>query len=455
MIGEAGIQRAAQRILATSQANEMEVAFLGLEERLTRFANNVIHQNVAETDAVVVVRAAVGKRVGVATTNDLTESGLDRAAEAAVAVARLRPEDPHYPGLPGPTEVEPVAAFDERTAAYTPADRARDVGAVCRMAREKGVNACGAFRTATHEFAVANSHGLFVYHPTTIADLTTVVMTDDSAGYAAGASWKVAEVDVAALGEEAIGRALRGRNPQPLEPGVYPVVLEPYAVSDIVAFLGHYMAGAMMVAEGRSWLTDRQSEKLMSPQVSIWDDGRDPAGWPLPFDFEGVPRRRVEIVREGISGDAVYDLHWAALTGKPSTGHALPAAITPFLPWQSTVTHGPLPLHPTMGPGEYTVEEMISSTDRGLYVTRFNYTRPVHPREAVITGLTRDGTFMIENGELTTPVRNLRFTQSYVQALAGVEMVGREVRAERPGSIVVRAPALKLAAFNFTGATTF
>ncbi|MGB9775182.1 MAG: TldD/PmbA family protein [Anaerolineae bacterium] len=453
MLGEKRIREIVGRVLARSHADETEVLFFGLEERLTRFANNTIHQNVAETDAGVVVRAAVGRRTGVGLTNDLSDAGLERALEAAIGAARLQPEDPHYPGLPDPVPVEPVPAFDERTAAYTPEDRARDVAGVCRRAEEAGVNASGAFRTAVHEFAVANSHGLFVYHPTTIADLTTVVMTDDSAGYAAGASWRVAEVDVVALGEEAIRKALRGRQPRPLEPGVYPVVLEPYAVGDIVDFITG-MAGGMAVAEGRSWMTGRETgEPVAASSVSIWDDGRDPAGWPLPFDFEGMPRQRVDIIREGRVGSPVYDRRWAAIAGKTPTGHALPAA-NPFSPWM-TASAGPASLHPMMGAGEHTVEEMIAATDYGLYVTRFHYTRVVHPRQAVITGMTRDGTFLIERGEITVPVRNLRFTQSYVEALANVEMVGRKVHSERPDFTVVRAPALKISAFHFTGATEF
>ncbi len=453
MLGEKHIREIVGRVLARSEADETEVLFFGLEERLTRFANNTIHQNVAETDAGLVVRAAVGRRTGVGVTNDLSDAGLERALEAAIRAARLQPEDPNYPGLPDPVPVEPVAAFDEQTAAYTPDDRARDVAEVCRRAEEAGVNASGAFRTAVHEFAVANSHGLFVYHPTTIADLTTVVMTDDSAGYAAGASWKVAEVNVVALGEEAIGKALRGRNPRPLEPGVYPVVLESYAVGDIVDFIAG-MAGGMAVAEGRSWMTGREEgEPVAAPAISIWDDGRDPAGWPLPFDFEGMPRQRVDIIREGRVGSPVYDRRWAAIAGKTPTGHALPAA-NPFSPWM-TAAAGPMPFHPMMGAGEHTVEEMIAATDYGLYVTRFHYTRVVHPRQAVITGMTRDGTFLIERGEITVPVRNLRFTQSYVEALANVEMVGRRVHCERPDFTVVRAPALKISAFHFTGATEF
>jgi predicted Zn-dependent protease len=453
MIEASAVQQMAKRIFSASQADETEVVFFGLEERLTRFANNAIHQNVAETDATVVIRAALGRRVGVARTNDLSDAGLVRAVEAAVGGARLQPEDPAYPGMPEPDTVEPLAAFDGRTAAYSPSDRARDVGVVCRWAEEAGVNASGAFRTAIHVFAVANSHGLFVHHPTTIADLTTVVMTDDSAGYASGASWRVDEVDVPALGQEAIDRALRGRNPQAIAPGVYPVVLESYAVADIVSFLAH-LAGGMMVSEGRSWMTGRRGERLMSPQVTICDDGRDPAGWPLPFSFEGTPRRPVEIVHKGTVGSPVYDRRWAAQAGAEETGHALPPT-NPLSPWLNASTYGPLPLHAAMAGGERTVDEMIAATDRGLYVTRFHYTRVVHPREAIITGMTRDGLFLIEDGEVTVPLRNLRFTQSYVEALAGVEMVGRDVRTERSGLFTVRVPALRLSGFHFTGATTF
>ena len=409
----------------------------------------------AEEDTAIAVRVLEGKRAGAATSNDLTKAGLERAVGAALTACRIEPppEDPEYPGLPDPENVEPVQAFDELTASYTPEDRAAPVGEICRLAQAAGVNSSGAFRTAIHEIAVANSHDLFVYHPSTIADLTTVAMTDSSAGYASSASWKVKDVDVVALGDEAIQRALRGRNPQSIEPGPYTVVLEPYAVRDILSFLTD-MAGAMKVSEGRSWMTGRQGEQLMSPLISIWDDGRDQEGWPLPFDYEGTARQRVDIVKHGVVGSAVYDRRWAARDGMTSTGHALPVA-HPFSPWLNAGASGPSCLHPIMGNGEHTVEEMIESTERGLYVTRFWYTRVVHPREAIITGMTRDGLFLIENGEITGPVNNLRFTQSYVEALQNVEMVGQEIHRERPGFSVARAPALKISDFNFSGATTF
>lgn len=448
MIGSSRTELLLKRTLSLSSADETEAVLLGLDEQLTRFANNTIHQHVAETNRYVVVRAALGRRVGTAATNDLTDAGLERAVEAALAAARLRPEDPDFPGLPHPTPVPEIAAFDQATAACTPAERARAVGTVCQWAEEAGCVAAGAFRTAVHEWAVANSRGLFAYHPATEADLTTVVMAGDGSGFAQGASSRVADVDTVALGQEAIDKALRSRDPQPLEPGVYPVVLEPYAAHDLLETLAG-AAGAVAVQEGRSWMSGRHGESLMSPFISIWDDGRHPHGWPLPFDFEGLPRRRVTIVDQGVVGEAVYDRARAVREGRESTGHALPP-VNPFNPWLNAARLGPVPLHPCMGSGDSTLEEMIASTQRGLYVTRFWYTRTVHPRQAVVTGMTRDGTFLIEHGELTTPVLDLRFTQSYVEALVGTEAVGRETRRAWTAPGILTAPALKLAAFNFT-----
>jgi PmbA protein len=454
MLRRARVEELLKQILSLSTADETEVVLLGLDEQLTRFANNAIHQHVAETNRYVVVRAVQGQRIGVAATNDLTRDGLDQVVETATAAARYSPEDPRFPGLPEPTAVPGIDAFDDATAGYTPAQRAEPVSVVCQKAEEAGCIGSGAFRTSIHEFAVANSHGLFHYHPATAADLTIVVMTDDSSGYSADASWHVEAIDVVARGEEAIDKALRSRNPRSIEAGVYPVVLEPYATHDILDTLTG-TAGADPVQEGRSWMSGRRGEALMSPLVSIWDDGRDPGGWPLPFDFEGVPRRRVDIVREGVVGDAVYDRQRAAdEEGQETTGHALPAA-NPFNPWLNASRLGPTSLHGLMGTGDTTLEEMIAGTDRGLYVTRFWYTRTVHPREAVITGMTRDGTFLIENGELMTPVRNLRFTQSYVEALKGTEAVGKEARLLWMDPGILSAPALKLRGFEFTGVTEF
>jgi PmbA protein len=449
MLGESIIREILEKALRASPADETEIVLEAHDSALTRFSNNVIHQNVAEVNTEIAVRVVLGKRVGAAITNRLTEEALGQAIEEAVALARLQPENPEFPGLPEPQPVEPVAAFDEAVAGATPEWRARAVGAVCRLAESMGVSAAGALSTGVYELAVVNSKGVFAYHAGTETHFSTVVMSDNGSGYAHRAAWRLADLNVEALGHSAIERALQSRNPRPIEPGVYPVVLEPYAVEDILSWLGYAGAGALAVQEGRSWMNDRIGRPVMSPQITIWDDGRDPAGLPMPFDFEGVPRQRVVIVERGVPQGPVYDTVTAAWEGQRSTGHALPRSRP------QTASLGPIPLHLFMAPGEATIEEMVRQVDRGLYVTRFWYTRLVHPRDCVLTGMTRDGVFWIEKGEIAYPVRNLRFTQGYVPALAGVRAVGKERWLISEGFGFTSVPALLLEAFAFTGVTEF
>jgi len=410
VLGESGVKKITDRILACSQADQTEVVITVQDSQLTRFANSAIHQNVAERNTRVNVRAVVGKRIGVASTNDLSPGALQRVAETAVAIARLQPENPDFISLPGPTAITPVDAFDEATAAFTPQARAQAVDVICRQAMAEGLVAAGAFSTTVYELAVVNSLGVFAYHPSTEAELNTVTMSDDSSGYAAQVATRAADLDAESLGREAVDKALRSRNPRALEPGRYTVILEPYAVQDFLnlfSYLGF--------------------------------------GLPLPFDFEGQPKQRVDLIRHGVAAAVVYDSYTAGKEGKQSTGHALPPPNT----------YGPLPLNLFMASGQATLEDMIASTERGLFVTRFWYTRPVHPRLVIVTGMTRDGTFLIERGEIAYPVKNLRFTQSYLDALAQVELVGRERRLLSGLGGGDCVPALKLSEFTFTGVTEF
>ena len=356
------------------------------------------------------------------------------------------PEAPNYPGLAEPEAYKHVAAWDEKTARFSPEKRARAVGAVCQMAAEKGLNSSGALSTGSTDLVVANSQGVFSYHTQTNADFQTVVMSEDSSGRAQESAWKVDDISVEALGKEAIETAVRGHSPRKIDPGEYTVVLEHYVTEDLVSGLNFYGMGAQAVQEGRSWMNDRIGQQVMSPLISIWDDGMDITGSPLPFDFEGVPKRRVDIVKQGVVMGPVYDRYSGAKMGKPSTGHAMPINSRGF---------GPLALNLFMAPGDTSVEEMIASTQKGLYINRFWYTRLVHPRDCVITGMTRDGVFMIENGEVAYPVKNLRYTMPYVQALANVEAVGKasHLLVGEFGGLSTRVPALKIRGFTFAGST--
>ena len=445
MLGEKKMHEIAKRVLSLSAADQTEVIIMSGDSELTRFANSYIHQNVAERNAELRVRTVEGKKIGVASINDLSPQALERVVERAVAIAKLQPENPDFISLPSPAPIAKVEAFDEATAAFSPEARAKAVGVICRQAVDEGLVASGAFTTGAGEMAVANSLGVFAYHATTSAGINTVVMSDDSSGYAEATAWKVGEINTEAIGNEAVEKALRSRNPRDLPPGRYPVVLEEYAVTDFISMLSYLGFGALSVQEGRSFMIDNFGKKIMSDAISIWDDGLDPTGLPMPFDFEGVPRQRIDLIKEGVAEAVVYDSYTAGKEGKASTGHGLP----------SPNTFGPIPAHTFMAPGESSKEEMLASMERGLWVTRFHYTRPVHPKLVIITGMTRDGTFLVEKGEIAYPIKNLRFTQSYLEALANVEAVSRETRLQQSWFGGTRTPALKVAEFEFTGATEF
>jgi len=445
MLGERKMREIAERVLSLSAVNQTEVIIMSEDSGLTRFANSYIHQNVAERNVGLRVRAVVGKKIGVASSNDLSQEALERVVERAMTIAKLQPENPDFTSLPSPATVAEIEAFDEATASFSPEDRAKAVGLVCQLALNNGLIASGAFTTGAGELAVANSLGIFAYYSTTTADINTVIMSDDSAGYAAATAWKVGEINTEVVGAEAVEKALQTRNPRELPPGRYPVILEEYAVADMLETLAYLGFGALAVQEGRSFMVDSFGKQIMSDAISIWDDGLDSTGLPMPFDFEGVPRQRVDLIKGGVAEAVVYDSYTAGKEGRASTGHGLPAPNT----------YGPIPGHIFMAPGEASKEEMLETMERGLWVTRFHYTVPVHPKLAIVTGMTRDGTFLVEKGEVAYPIKNLRFTQSYIEALANVELVGRATRLQQSWFGGVRAPALKLAEFEFTGATEF
>lgn len=450
MLERGQAQELSHQILKRCGKNQAELFLFHKEQSLTRFANNSIHQNVAEHNLTIYLRLLLDRRHGTASTNRVEPAALDELVSRARANAAANPEDPDFFGLAESAKYSTIDTFDQTTANYSPVLRAEQVGIVCRLAHDKGLNASGAFSTGVNGTSYANSQGLFAYHIITEADFQTVVMSDDSSGRAQVSGWKSEEINPEAVGGEAIRKAEQGHNPKHVEPGEFAVILDPYVTDDLLDNLNRNGMGGRTVLDGRSWMTDRIGEQIMSPQVSIWDDGMNPDGMPIPFDSEGVPKQKVDIVTQGVASNPVYDRYTAGKAGSNSTGHALPPYFPAFMN-----TYGPIGLNLFMQPGEASLEEMIRSTKKGLYITRFWYTRLVHPRDCIVTGMTRDGVFMVENGEIVYPVKNLRFTQSYVEALAKVETIGRETRLLKSeyGIYAKCVPALKLNGFNFTGVT--
>lgn len=436
----------AERLLSLAGdqgATEAEVLVVGVDAQLTRFANNEIHQNVAERNTVLNLRFVDGKRVAVSSTNRLDDDALRSLAASAARIARLQPEQADFAGLPEPGPIELVSgAASGATAECTPEQRAAGAKAVVDAADAVGLLAFGSFSTELEHVAVVNSHGVRAEEDRTFSQLLTVAMgPGGEAGYAEACAVDVTAIDAPAIGLEAVGKAQACRGPTSLPPGDYPVVLESYAVVDLLDTLGYVGFSALAVQEGRSFF--EPGRVVGSDLVTIVDDAADPAGAPASFDYEGMGKVRVPLIEHGVCREVVYDAQTAARGGRRSTGHGLPAPN----PW------GPFPLNMLMSPGSASHEELLGGLERGLLVTRFHYTNPVHPKLAIVTGMTRDGVFLVEDGRIRGPVRNLRFTQSYLDALAGVEAVGTERRMLRGflGAVVV--PAVRLSSFTFTGVT--
>jgi PmbA protein len=436
----------AEQVLAHAAregATEAEVLVVAEDSALTRFANSEIHQNVAETNVNLSLRFAAGRRIGVASSGRTDDEGLRRLASTAGAIARNVAELDDWGGLPDAGPISDVpAAFSDATATATPEFRAAAARAVIGAADAAGVVAYGSFATGTEAIAVANSKGVRAAQDRTTSQLITVHMSPDGgSGYAEHAAVDATSIDAAALGREAAAKARATVGAVSVDPGDYPVVLEEYAVVDLLDMLGYLGFSALAVQEERSFV--EIGRKVGSDLVSIWDDGADPAGLPMAFDYEGVAKQRVSLVEAGVCRGVVYDAQTAAREHRTSTGHGLPAPNT----------YGPFPINMLMAAGDTPRDELIAGLDRGLLVTRFHYTNPVHPKLAIVTGMTRDGTFLVEGGRIVGPVRNLRFTQSYLDAIAGVVAVGRERKTLRGflgGSVI---PALRIEAFTFTGAT--
>lgn len=440
---ETSIRSLLQKVLSYSRAEQTEVVYLGTESALTRFANNFIHQNVAESNAEVRVRAVVGKKVGVATTNRLDDASLRRVVEQALEIANIQPENPEFHSLPAPQPITPAPGYSEQTARYTPEERAHQVGVIVQLAKERGLESAGAFSTNTTEMAVANSLGIFAYEPRTDAECHAVVMADaDGSGYVQRVATDVSTMNFEALAREAVEKAMRSRNPIAVPTGEYPVVLDTCAVGDMLENLIFMGLSATAVQEERSFMNGQFGKQLIHPDITIYDDGHDPAGLPQAFDYEGVPKQRVVMFDSGIARAVVYDSFTSARDGHTNTGHALPAP-NPY---------GPMPTQTMMAAGDASMEGLIKGVDHGIYVTRFHYTNAVHPVKTLFTGMTRDGTFLIEHGELTSPIKNMRFTQSILEALRDVQAIGRE-RVQSNVYINVVVPALRIGRFNFTGVT--
>jgi predicted Zn-dependent protease len=433
--------------IGQSAAGETEALVEARRESLTRFANNEIHQNVTSANHTLTLRVREGRRTGTASTNRLDSSGLRQVADRALAMARLSPEDPDLPELAPPAESPALDAFVAATAGSTPEERAAAVGPVMAEAAAKNLNAAGALSTVAGAIAFANSRGAFAFQPETASQFTCTVRGEDSSGWVDRHRRDVRALEAGTLGRVAIMKAERSRHPGAIEPGRYTVVLEPNAVAELVLFLATLGLGAQAEQEGRSFMVGKMNQRITGPRVTLVDDAYDPRAFGRPFDVEGTPRRRVPLIENGVARAVVHDRRTARKAGVESTGHAAPPP----------ATDGPLPYSLVLTAGDSPLEDIIAATERGILVTRFWYNRVVDAKKTSVTGMTRDGTFVIENGKLTRGLRNLRFNESVLEVLERADAWGRDAEPtvfDYVGNCVV-APALRVPDFRFTGVSPF
>jgi len=436
--------------LDQSKANEVEVSLGGGNYSLTRFANNTIHQNVNERRYQLSVRSVFGKKSGKAATNKLDPAGVLAAVRQSETAASTQPDIPELLPVPGSQQYRAVDAFSPETASLTPDFRAEAVAHAVALCKKNGLQAAGYFSSGygslggygeVSPLAMANSKGLSAYHSGTEASFSLTAMGEDCSGWAQQTSWSVSDINVEKVASVAVEKALGSSKPRHLDPGKYTVILEPAAVAELMVYMAWVGFGALQLQEARSFMAGKLGQKVFGENVSIYDDVYHDLLRGRPFDSEGMPRKKVTIAQRGVLKGPVYDRITANKEQKESTGHGLPVPNTSGPEASSVVIEGVNAVSP---------EELLKRLDRGILVTRFWYVNIVDPMKVVLTGMTRDGTFLVENGKVVGGIRNFRFNQSVIELLGRIEGMSFPVRS---GACVV--PGLLVRDFNFSSGTEF
>ncbi len=440
------IQELLDTVYRYSAAEETEAVYTSGTNSLSRFANSEIRQNISQGSESLSIRTISEGRSGVVRTGKLDEESIKQAVAQAHISARVQKADPDILPLQQQIEIGELSRIDEATALLTPAAKADTIKKTIAALPGTDLEAAGIFSNSDSQFAIGNSAGMFHHHASTDAEFSITVSRGDTSGWAESVSRCVGDLDTERLTAEAIDICQRAESPQPIDAGEYTVVLPPAAATDFMLFLSFLGLGAQDYLEGTSPLTGKLGERIFGENITIIDDPFHADMSSAPFDGEGIPKKALPFIENGVLQQMAHDRKTAIQAGVNSTGHGFPA------PNPS----GGYPSNLCMKPGESTLEEMIASTEKGLMVTHFHYTNVVNPRDLSLTGMTRDGVFLIEDGKLSRPVHNLRFTDSVLRIFNNVEMIGRDTiyaSAFFGGGFVV--PALKVNGFRFSSTTNF
>ncbi len=450
-----------EQIRKHSTADEVEAMIYGGKFALTRFANNTIHQNVAEENYSVSVRTVFGGRTARATTNKFDSNSLKRVVEASESLAKVQHPDPDLLSMPGAgespatTQARPSRHFAQ-TAGLTPELRADAVEKIVRVATQHKLTTAGVFSSSESVEGIFNSRGLADWHTQTSSEISITMLAADSSGWQKANSPDVSQLDPCALAEVSARKAIESASPREIPPGKYTVILEPAAVLDMAGFM-FWDFGGLAILEQRSFLNNRVGRQIFGSNINIWDDVAHPLQSGTPFDGEGVPRKRMHLVENGVVKRLVY----ARATAKKMAHSEYKDSVGPVAAtghgFSLPNEMGEAPMNIVFGTPEdpKTVEQMIPSTERGVLVTRLWYIREVDPYEKILTGMTRDGTFYVEDGKVRHGILNFRFNESLIHMLSNVEAMGTPVRASGEESFDMVAPPMKVRDFNFTEVTKF
>lgn len=426
-----------------SPADETEVILNGGKTFSTRFTNNYISQNGAQKEYDLTVRVAFGKQVGVASCNIFDGDHLKQVVDNACLAAKHSKPDQEWTAVLDPQAYqEQEQAYNQQTIDYTPQEKSERLAPILKRSIDQKLTSAGMLVNGDNMLAVMNSKQLFAYQAWTRASFTYTAMADQQ-----GSAWTefhshdMRELEIEALSERAMERAFLAQNPGEIEPGSYTVVLAPTAVLELVEFLNYLGFGGMAYEENRSYLSGKVGQTIFDPRINLIDDPFCSQVLGPGFDYEGHPKQALSLIENGTIKQIAYDRRIAQQSGKVSTGHAL----------MPPATSGPFPTNVILQAGDTPIEEMIASTERGIYVTRLWYSNVVDPKQAIITGMTRDGTFLIEDGKLGRPLRNMRYNQSLLQAFANLESLGDQVYGFQGYLGKLAVPALKIRDFCFTG----
>lgn len=432
-----------KKALKNSKADQTELVCESEEFYLTRFAENLIHQNMGRSDSTIWCRAVFGKKIGVSRSNNITPDSLIRLIRNAEEIAQNQKDDPDFNSLPASRSIVKTDGFYKKTFNYSADSRADAVADIVRRAKSDALSCAGTYQNSGTSLAVVNSLGTESFARNTEYRFTLTATAENGlAGWAQAAGGDIEKFDFKAVSQRALDKASYKSDPIQLEPGNYTVILEPDAVANFLLFLAFLGFGGKLLHQNRSFMSGKFGERIMGENITITEDPFHPQIEYLPFDYEGVPKRKVTIIENGIARAGIYNSYYADLAGTQSTGHALPP----------DNSYGPYPKAMVMEPGNYSVDEMIGSTDYGVYITRFWYLNFLNPMRTLVTGYTRDGTFLIENGKIAQPVVDMRVQQSMLEAFSNVEMLSAQQRLIPQYGALMLVPFMKINNFNLTAA---